>query len=154
MPWDAPDRFMGWGYFPTPWPNWAVAGMLEMGQGFPFSVQHDDGAVEGAVNSYRLPSIFSLDLHLERRFHMGKHRVALRGGFTNITNHRSPTVVNNTIGAPQFMQYFGTPGRHAIFRLRWIGRDIDGRLQALTLKTSGCRTYNPIDRVRACRSLP
>jgi hypothetical protein len=123
MPWDAPNRFLGWGYFPTPWPNWALAGMLEARDGFPFSVQHDDGAVVGAMNSHRLPSIFSLDLHLERRLRVGKHRVALRGGFTNITNHRNPTTVNNTIGSPQFMQYFGSSGRHLIFRLRWIGRE-------------------------------
>jgi hypothetical protein len=123
MPWDSPNRFLGWGYFPTPWPNWAVAGMLEVRDGFPFSVQHDDGAVVGNMNSHRLPAIFSLDLHLERRLRVGKYRVALRGGFTNITNHQNPTTVNNTIGAPQFMQYFGSSGRHLIFRLRWIGKE-------------------------------
>ena len=123
MPWDAPDRFIGWGYFPTPWLNWAVASMLEMREGFPFSVQHDDGAVEGAVNSHRMPAIFALDVHLERRLRLGKYRIAVRGGITNITNHQNPTVVNNVIGAPQFLQYFGSPGRHTIFRVRWIGKE-------------------------------
>ena len=123
MPWDAPDRFMGWGYFPTPWPNWAVAGMLEIRSGLPFSVQRDDGAVIGEMNSYRMPSIFSLDMHLERRLHVGRFRFALRGGFTNVTNHKNPVAVNNIIGAPQFMQYFGSSGRHTILRIRWLGRD-------------------------------
>ncbi|MCI0351091.1 MAG: hypothetical protein L0Z53_16825, partial [Acidobacteriales bacterium] len=123
MPWDTPNRFLAWGYFPTPWPNWAVAAMLELRNGFPFSVQHDDGRVEGEVNSHRLPSIFSLDFHLERRLRVGRYRVALRGGFTNITNHKNPTAVNNIIGAPQFMQYLGSQGRHAILRIRLIGKD-------------------------------
>src|SRR5205814_1067014 len=115
MPWDVPNRFLGSGYFPTLWPNWAIASMVEARTGFPFSVQHDDGAVEGTVNSHRLPFIFYLDLHLERRLRMGKYRFALRGGLTNITNHKNPAVVNNIMGGPGFMQYFGSQGRHLIF---------------------------------------
>jgi len=122
MPWDTPSRLLAWGYLPTKWRNWAVAAMLEYRNGFPFSIQRDDGTIEGEVNSYRLPAYFSLDLHVERRLTVMKYRVALRGGFSNITNHRNPTVVNNVIGAPQFMQYFGSNGRHLLFRLRWLGR--------------------------------
>ena len=123
MLWDAPNRFLGWWFLPTPWPNWAVAGMLETRNGFPFSVQHEDGAMVGEANSYRLPTWFNLDVHLERRLTVGKYRVALRGGFTNITNHRNPTAVNNIIGSPQFLQYFGSPGRHVLFRIRWLGNE-------------------------------
>jgi hypothetical protein len=46
-----------------------------------------------------------------------------RGGFVNITNHQNPTVVNDIIGAPQFMQFFGSQGRHVIFHLRWIDKN-------------------------------
>ncbi|MEO8598101.1 MAG: TonB-dependent receptor [Candidatus Solibacter sp.] len=123
MPWDSPNRLLAWGYFPTPWPKWSVAAMVEARDGFPFSILHDDGAIVGGVNSYRLPAYFSLDVHLERRLRMGKHQVALRGGFVNATNHQNPTVVNNIIGSPQFLQYFGSQGRHVIFRLRWLGKD-------------------------------
>jgi hypothetical protein len=122
MPWDAPDRFLAWAYLPTRWPSWAVASMLEARSGYPFSVQYDDGAMEGEVNSKRLPSHISLDLHLERRLRLRGNRFALRGGFSNITNHRNPTVVNNVIGSPQFMEYFGSQGRRLLFRLRWLGK--------------------------------
>jgi hypothetical protein len=35
MPWDAPSRFLGWAYLPTPWKNWAVAFLLDYRTGFP-----------------------------------------------------------------------------------------------------------------------
>ena len=31
MPWDAPNRLMGWFYLPTPWRRWAVAGLFGKG---------------------------------------------------------------------------------------------------------------------------
>ncbi|HWB84921.1 MAG TPA: TonB-dependent receptor [Bryobacteraceae bacterium] len=125
MPWDSPNRFLGWGYFPSPWKTWAFATLVEARNGFPFSIQRDDGGVVGAVDSHRFPRYFDLDFHVEHRLHIGKYHIALRGGFTNITNHKNPTVVNNIIGAPQYMQYFGSEGRHLIFRIRWIGKDLE-----------------------------
>jgi hypothetical protein len=47
--------------------------------------------------------------------------VALRGGFNNITNHQNPIVVNQVIGSPEYMSYYGSHGRHVVFRLRWLG---------------------------------
>jgi hypothetical protein len=121
MPWDSPNRFLGWGYFPTPWPNWAISCALDARDGYPFTVQTDHGVTVGEVNSHRLPFYFDLDLHLERRFRLGKHRVALRGGFNNITGHQNPNVVNNVIGASNYLSYYGSQGRHVVFRLRWLG---------------------------------
>jgi hypothetical protein len=123
VPWDAPNRILGWFYLPTPWQKWAVAGLLEMRDGFPFSVQNEFGSIVGAVNSYRYPMYFDLNLHLEYRFRFHGARLALRGGFNNLTNHKNYTAVINTVGAPGFLTYYGSDGRHFVVRFRWLGKE-------------------------------
>jgi hypothetical protein len=123
MPWDSPNRLLSWAYLPTPRKNWAVAYLLEMRDGFPYSIQDERGAVLGAVNGYRYPMFFSLNLHLERQFRFRSYRFALRGGFNNITGHNNPTVVNNIAGSPNFGKLYGSDGRHFVFRLRWLGKE-------------------------------
>jgi hypothetical protein len=123
LPWDAPNRFLSWGYLPTLWKNWAVSYLLEMRCGFPFSVQHDNGDLFGTPDSYRFPDYFNLNLHAEWRFHFRQTRFALRGGFNNITNHRNPTTVNSTLESPQFLTFYGSEGRHFVVRLRWLGKE-------------------------------
>jgi Carboxypeptidase regulatory-like domain len=123
LPWDSPNRFLSWGYLPTPLKNWAVAYLVEERSGFPFSIQHDTGALIGAPDSYRFPSYFNLNLHIEWRLHLGKYRFALRGGINNLTNHQNYTVVNNTFESPQFLSYYGVDGRHFVARLRWLGKE-------------------------------
>ena len=48
----------------------------------------------------------------ERRFTFRGKRLALRVGVNNLTDHRNPTAVNNVIGSPQYLQFFGDEGRH------------------------------------------
>lgn len=120
--WDSPNRFLSWGYLPSPWKDWAWAYLLELRNGFPFSVQRENGELVGGVNPRRFPANLALNLHLERRMHLWGYRFALRGGFNNITNHKNPTVVNNILGSPRFLTYYGSEGRHFVFRLRWLGR--------------------------------
>ena len=123
LPWDSPNRFLSWGYLPTPWKNWAIAYLFETRDGFPFSIQQVDGTVVGQPDSKRLPFYFSLNLHAERTFHLQRYRFALRGGFNNITDHKNPATAINTIGSPQFLTYYGSEGRHFVFRFRWLGKD-------------------------------
>jgi hypothetical protein len=120
-PWDTPNHFLAWGHFPTPLRDWSFAYLVEARNGFPFSILTDYGSTVGEVNSHRFPMYFDLDFYLERRLRMGKRFVALRGGFTNITNHRNPQVVNDVSGAPGFLHFYGSQGRHLAFRLRWLG---------------------------------
>jgi len=123
LPWNAPNRFLSWGYLPTWWKNWAVAYLLEQRSGFPFSIQHDNGQLIGSPDSYRYPDYFNLNLHLEWRFRVGKYRFALRGGANNLTDHRNPTVVNNIVESPEFLTLYGSDGRHFVARLRWLGKE-------------------------------
>jgi hypothetical protein len=122
MGWDVPDRFTSWGYLPTPLERWSVAYLLDVRDGLPFSLTRD-GAVMGAVNSQRFPLFFELDLHAECRVTLLHRRVGIRGGFNNITGHRNPTSVNSNIGAPDFMQFYGSDGRHFVVRLRVLGKE-------------------------------
>src|SRR5207248_10369883 len=49
MGWDIPDRFMSSRYLPTPFQRWAIAYLLDVHEGVPFSVDRD-GALVGGVN--------------------------------------------------------------------------------------------------------
>ena len=122
MPWDTPNRFLGWAYVPLPLKNWAVAVLADGRSGFPFSVQQQTGIVTGPVNSYRYPFNFDLNLAIERMLTLRGYRFALRGGVNNLTNQNNPTAVNNVTGAPQFLQFFGYEGRHFVVRIRFFGR--------------------------------
>ncbi len=122
MPWDTPNRFLAWGYLPLPWKNWAVSMFADMRTGFPFSVRDQTGLIVGAVNSYRYPINFDLNLAIERMFTLRGYRFALRGGIDNLTGQANPTAVNNVVGAPQFLQFLGEEGRHFVVRIRFFGR--------------------------------
>jgi hypothetical protein len=122
MPWDAPNRFLAWAYLPLPWKNWAISGLADLRTGFPFSVRDPSGVVEGAVDSYRYPLNFDLNIAIERMFTFQGYRFALRGGIDNLTNQANPTAVNNVTGVPQFLQFLGNEGRHFVVRIRFFGR--------------------------------
>jgi hypothetical protein len=95
---------------------------MDMHQGSPFSVNRD-GAVVGGVNSHRFPAFFELDIHAECRLTLFRKRVAVRAGFDNITNHENPTGVNGTIGAPNYLKFYGSNGRHFVVRLHALGKE-------------------------------
>ncbi|HTX34328.1 MAG TPA: carboxypeptidase regulatory-like domain-containing protein [Bryobacteraceae bacterium] len=123
MPWDAPNRLLGWAYLPIPrlGKNWALATLVDWRNGFPFSVTNEAGIVAGAVDGSRYPSNFDLNLHVERRFVFRGYRFALRVGFNNLTDHPNPTAVNNIVDSPQFLQFYGDEGRHLVVRIRMFG---------------------------------
>lgn len=122
MPWDAPDRFLGWAYLGLPWKNWSIAALADLRTGYPFSIRDQTGLVSGAVDSYRYPMNLDLNIALERMITLAGYRFALRGGMDNITNQANPTAVNNVIGAPRLLQFLGDEGRHFVVRVRFFGR--------------------------------
>jgi hypothetical protein len=124
MPWDAPNRLLGWAYLPVPrlGKNWAVAVLVDWRDGFPFSVTDEAGIVAANVDGNRYPSNFDLNLHIERRFVFRGYRFAIRVGANNLTDHPNPTAVNNIVDSPQFLQFYGDEGRHFVVRIRMFGR--------------------------------
>jgi len=122
MPWDSPNRFLGWVYAPLPWKSWSIVALVDARTGFPFSIQQPTGVISGAVNSYRFPFNFDLNLAIERMVTIRGYRFALRGGVDNLTAHKNPSAVDNVIGSPAFLQFLGDEGRHFVVRIRFFGR--------------------------------
>ena len=114
-PWDTPNRFLTWGYIPLfklPIVHQTeIAWSSELRTGFPFNVTNDQQQLVGPPGSQRFPEYFSLNLQLEKRFHLFGYYWALRGGFDNITNRANPYVVNNDINSPQFLTFSAFQGR-------------------------------------------
>ena len=125
-PWDTPNRFLSWGYVPFfKLPiirHTEIAWSSELRTGFPFNVTNDQEQLVGAPGSQRFPEYFSLNLQLEKRFHLFGYFWALRGGFDNITNHANPYVVNSDINSPQFLTFSAFQGRSFTSRIRLLDR--------------------------------
>jgi hypothetical protein len=99
-----------------------LAYALEGRNGYPFLVVTGEHRLAEPPNRRRLPTYFSLNLHLERRFHLFGLQWAVRVGFNNVTNHPNPSTVNNNVDSPQFLTPGGAESRSFIGRLRLLGR--------------------------------
>ena len=124
--WDTPNRFLSWGYVPFfKLPiirQTEIAYSMETRTGFPFNVTNDQQQLVGPPGSRRFPDYFSLNLFLEKRFHLFGYFWELRGGFDNITGHGNPIVVNSDINSPQFLTFSAFEGRAFTSRIRLLGR--------------------------------
>lgn len=121
LPWDTPNRLVFWGWMPVGL-GFDLASSLEWRDGFPFSVVNGDQQLVGAPNGHRFPAYFSLNLHVERPFHLFGFQWALRAGFNNLTGRDNPTVVNNNRDGPGFLTFSGRQGRTFTGRIRFLGR--------------------------------
>jgi outer membrane receptor protein involved in Fe transport len=122
MPWDSPNRMLGWAYLPLPCKNWSLAALADARSGFPYSIEQQTGIVSGRVDSHRFPFNLDLNLAIERMVTLHRYRFALRGGVDNLTDRKNATAVNNVIGSPQYLQFLGSEGRHFVVRIRFFGR--------------------------------
>jgi hypothetical protein len=127
LPWDAPNRFLTWGWAPLPKLSFLtrdtdVGYLLEYRTGFPFGVVNEEGFLVGAPNGRRLPSYFDINLHFERRFGFLHYLWAWRVGLNNLTNSGNPNVVDNNINSPNFLAYGRGQRRAVSVRLRFMGR--------------------------------
>ncbi|MGA2457657.1 MAG: carboxypeptidase regulatory-like domain-containing protein [Terriglobales bacterium] len=124
--WDTPNRFLSWGYLPLPKlpiiRKTEIAYSMETRTGFPFNVTNDQQQLVGPPGSRRFPDFFSLNLYLEKRFHLFGYFWELRGGLDNITDHSNPLVVNSDINSPQFLTFSAFEGRAFTSRIRLLGR--------------------------------
>lgn len=124
--WDTPNRLLSWGYFPLfKMPiihQTELAYSLETRTGFPFNATNDQEQLVGAPGSHRFPDYFSLNIFLEKRFHVFGYFWELRGGIDNITDHRNPYVVNSDVDSPQFLTFSAFEGRAFTSRIRLLGR--------------------------------
>jgi hypothetical protein len=126
FPWDAPNRFLSWGFVPffrlPIIHHLDLAYSAEARSGFPFDVYNNLQQLVEPPGSRRFPTYFALNLHLEKRFHAFGYYWALRGGFDNITGNLDPIFVNGDIDSPQFLTYSGYGHRAFTSRIRFLGR--------------------------------
>lgn len=131
--WDAPNRFLSWGFLPLP--SLPLIKRLELGYsmeyrtGFPFYLVNNQqqlaplpGTLSPIPAFLRFPQFFTLNPHLEKRFHAFGYHWAIRGGFNNITGRKNYGLVNNDVNSPQFLTFSGYEGRGFTGRIRFLGR--------------------------------
>ncbi len=135
--WDAPNRFLSWGFLPF---NFLpLIHQLDLGfsteyrTGFPFYVVNNQQQLvsfggQPAPAFLRFPQYFTLNTHVEKRFHAFGFWWALRGGFDNITGRKNFGNVNNDVDATctacanHFLTFSGFSGRAFTGRIRFLGR--------------------------------
>ncbi len=120
-PWDAPNRFISWGWLPL-FKGFDVGYSCEARTGFPFTVINSQRQLVQPPGAHRFPQYFALNLHLEKRFHSLGFYWALRGGFDNITNRQNAFVVNNVADSPNFLTFSAFDRRAFTARIRFLGR--------------------------------
>jgi hypothetical protein len=126
-PWDTPNRFLSWGYLPffslPVFHKFEVAYSMEARTGFPFSLLNDQHELIGKPGAERFPDYISVNLQLEKKFHLFHNYWAVRGGFDNITGRCNPFVVNNVIDSSHPNPTFtACQGRAFTSRIRLLGR--------------------------------
>ncbi len=121
LSWDSPNRLLAWMIVPIRKTN-TLSGLMEWRDGFPFSIYDESGLLAGPINTNRLPRYFSLNLHFERTLNLIGYQWAVRLGVDNLTNSVNASFVNNMIGSPQFLYFYGREPRKWVLRLRWLGK--------------------------------
>ncbi len=120
-PWDTPNRFLSHGLLPIV-KGYDLAYSTEVRTGVPFNVVDDQQRLVGPPGSRRFPTWFTLNTHVEKRFHAFGYYWALRGGFNNVTGRKNWIFVNNDITSPDFLRFSVYNGRAFTGRIRFLGR--------------------------------
>ena len=120
-PWDAPNRFLSSGIFPMI-KQFDLAYSAEARTGFPFYVVNNQQQLAESPGLHRFPTYFSLNVFLEKRFHLFGKYWAVRGGFNNITGRKNPLYVNNDSDSPEFLTFGGFTHRAFTTRIRLLSR--------------------------------
>jgi hypothetical protein len=133
LPWDAPNRFLAWGWGPVR-KNWfprflaPLIGetdaqiLVDYRTGFPFSVTDETGELAGPPDSRRFPSYGTVNIALERRFPFRGYMWAWRVALINVFDRANPNVVNSDLDSPQFLTYRRGQTRAVNVRLRFLGK--------------------------------
>jgi hypothetical protein len=122
LAWDAPNRFLTWGWTPTHIWKIQFSYFFEFRTGYPYSIVNLEQQLVGPPNSSRLPDYNNLNLALEKKFAFRGYLWAARIEMVNAFGHKNPNVVVNNIDAPNFGQLSGGQSRAYTARVRFAGR--------------------------------
>jgi hypothetical protein len=122
LAWDAPNRFLTWGWTPTHIWKTQFSYFFEYRRGYPYSVVNLQQQLVGAANSSRFPAYENLNVALEKKFGFRGYLWAARIEMVNAFDHANPNVVVNNVDAPNFREFSGGQGRAFTARVRFAGR--------------------------------
>jgi outer membrane receptor protein involved in Fe transport len=116
--WDAPHRFLGWGYFPF-LANTNASFSTEARSGFPYTAMNTRGETISGYNANRLPVYVVVNFNIEKETPaVFGRRLAVRVGVMNLLNRFNPRFVDLDVSSPTFMQFSDSSGRKFVARLR------------------------------------
>ena len=93
--WDAPHRFVSWGYFPMILQTQGGF-TIEARSGLPFTITDALQRSVGSYNAERLPTFFVVNFNVEREIPFpGGRRLAVRVGVTNLLHRFNPRFVDS-----------------------------------------------------------
>jgi hypothetical protein len=122
LSWDAPNRILSWGSFPTPIWGILLAYLVDYHTGYPYSSINQQQFLVGAANSLRFPDYANLTISLEKKFTFKNRIFAARISAINILDRQNADVVVNNVDAPNYGTFTGGQGRAFTARLRFVGR--------------------------------
>ena len=122
LAWDAPNRFLSWGWAPTHIWKIQFSYFFEYRAGYPYSIVNLEQQLIGPPNSLRFPDYVNVNLALEKKFAFRGYLWAARIELVNAFDHKNPSVVVNNVDAPNFGQFSGGQGRAFTARVRFAGR--------------------------------
>lgn len=120
--WDAPNRFLAWGWTPTHIWGIQLSGFFEYRTGYPFSAVNLEQELAGAPNSLRFPAYASLNVGLEKKFGFHGYLWAARVEAVNALGRENPDTVVNNVDSPEFGTFEGGQGRALTLRVRFVGK--------------------------------
>jgi Carboxypeptidase regulatory-like domain len=122
LAWDAPNRFLTWGWTPTHIWKIQFSYFFEYRTGYPYSIVNLQQQLVGPPNASRFPDYDNLNVALERKFALRGYLWAARVEMVNALNHKNPNVVVNNVDALNFGQLSGGQRRAFTARVRFAGR--------------------------------
>jgi hypothetical protein len=120
--WDAPNRFLSWGWTPTHIWKIQFSYFFEYRTGYPYSIVNLEQQLVGPPNSSHFPDYVNLNVALEKKFAFRGYLWAARIEMVNALNHKNPNVIVNNVDAPNFGQLSGGQRRAFTARVRFAGR--------------------------------
>ena len=120
--WDAPNRFLSWGWAPTHIWGIQLSYFLEYRTGYPFSAVNLQQQLVGPANSIRFPAYAGLNVGLEKKVGFWGYLWAARIEAVNILGRENPDTVVNNVAAPNFSEFSGGQGRALTVRVRLVSK--------------------------------
>jgi Carboxypeptidase regulatory-like domain len=120
--WDAPNRFLTWGWAPTHIWKIQLSYFFEYRTGFPYTAFNLQQLLVGPPNSLRFSDYASLNVGIEKKFGLRHYIWGVRVEAVNIFNRQNPDTVVNNVDAPNFGAFAGGQGRAVTLRVRFIGK--------------------------------